>query len=95
MIFVLCTHLKKLQLRRFALRFIHSHSDATGVFRNVFLGTCRVDDFREPYALNMTPLPGSWNTESQTDREQGLHDLVMRNVLIVVLVNPPLSASER
>ena len=24
------------QLRRFALRFIHSHSDATGVFRNAF-----------------------------------------------------------
>ena len=24
------------QLRRFALRFIHSHSEATGVFRNAF-----------------------------------------------------------
>ena len=27
---------------RFALRFIHSHSEAPGVFRNGFLGNCRV-----------------------------------------------------
>ena len=27
---------KMLQLRRFALAFIHSHSGATGVFRNAF-----------------------------------------------------------
>ena len=27
----------RLYLRRFALRFIHSHSDATGVFRNAFM----------------------------------------------------------
>ena len=26
------------QLRRFALAFIHSHSGATGVFRNAFMG---------------------------------------------------------
>ena len=30
------------ELRRFALRFIHSHSDAPGVARNEFLG----NDFR-------------------------------------------------
>ena len=35
-------------LRRFALRFINSHSNATGVFRNAFLGNCRVDDVRQP-----------------------------------------------
>ena len=26
------------ELRRFALAFIHSHSGATGVFRNAFMG---------------------------------------------------------
>ena len=26
------------QLRRFALAYFHSHGDATGVFRNAFLG---------------------------------------------------------
>ena len=36
------------QLRHFALRFIHSHSDATGILRSVFLGNCCVDDFRQP-----------------------------------------------
>ena len=36
------------QLTCFALRFIHSHSDSTGIFRNAFLGNCRVDDFRQP-----------------------------------------------
>ena len=30
-----------------------------------------------------------------TDREQGMLDIVMHNVLIFVLVNPPLSACER
>ena len=38
----------KIQLRRFALRFINPHSDATGVFRTAFLGNCRVDDFQQP-----------------------------------------------
>ena len=33
-----------LELRRFALAFIHSHSGATGVFRNAFMGS-RGSDF--------------------------------------------------
>ena len=33
------------QLRRFALAFIHSHSGATGVFRNAFMVKSRGGDF--------------------------------------------------
>ncbi len=33
------------QLRRFALAFIHSHSGATGVFRNAFMEKSRGGDF--------------------------------------------------
>ena len=46
-----CVHIvviNEQEFRRFALRFIHSHSDATGVFRNAILGNCRVDNFRQP-----------------------------------------------
>ena len=32
-----CHHINVLELRRFALAFIHSHSGATGVFRNAFM----------------------------------------------------------
>ena len=35
----------RLYLRRFALRFIHSHSDATGVFPQCFYGICRGGHF--------------------------------------------------
>ena len=35
--FLICFLYFGKQLRRFALPFIHSHSDATGVFRNAFL----------------------------------------------------------
>ena len=37
-----------IELRRFSLRSIHSHSDTTGVFCNAFFGNCRVADFRQP-----------------------------------------------
>ena len=34
------------QLRRFARRFIHSHNDAAGIFRNALPGNCRVRVWR-------------------------------------------------
>ena len=87
------------QLRRFALAYFHSHGDATGVFSQCIPGNCRIEAFRQPCythcilsRLRRCRLNGTLIT---TDREQGMLDLVMHNVLLFVLVNPPLSACER
>ena len=45
------------------------------------------------YPLKMTPLLGY--RDADRDREQGILDIVMHNVLIFELVNPPRLSSER
>ena len=88
------------QLRRFALRFIHSRSDTTGVFRSAFreIVTLMTYGNRVRHILSSQderiPLPGVTGTLITTDREQGILDLVVHNVLIFVLINPPVSACE-
>ena len=83
------------ELRHFAVRFIHSHSDATGVFRNAFLENCHVEDFWQPCCYTHCILSRLCCCRVTgmliaADREQGILDLVMHNVLIFLLVNPPL-----
>ena len=85
--------------RRFALACFHSHGDATGVFSQCIPGNCRIDAFRQPCQTHCIlsrcrrcRLNGTLIT---TDREQGILDIVMHNVLTFVLVNPLLSACER
>ena len=38
----------KLELRRFAQAYFHSHGDATGVFSQCIPGNCRIDASRQP-----------------------------------------------
>ena len=61
------------ELRSFALRFIHSHSDATGVFSQCIPG--KLSRWRLPatvldtlYPLKMTPLPGYWDGDHDRPR---------------------------
>ena len=60
------------QLSHFSRKFIHLHSDATGVFRNAFhevvaLSTSgyRLDTL---YLIKMTPLPGYWDADHDRPR---------------------------
>ena len=87
------------QLRRFALAYFHSHGDATGVFSQCIPGNCRIDAFRQPCytqcILSRCCRCRLNETLTTTDREQGMLDIVMQNVIIFLLVNPPLLACER
>ena len=75
-------------MRCFILRFIHSHSDATGVFSSSLLGKCRVENFRQAclqldtlYPLKMTPLSGYWEVDSGRPS-------LLRDVIHACLQNP-------
>ena len=82
-------------MRRFALRFIHSHSDATSVFRNAFREVVSLTTSGNRVRHIVTSQDDATRTLITTDREQGILDLVMHYVLIFVFVDPSLSACER
>ena len=86
-----------LQLWRFALRFIHSHGDATGVFRNVHSWeivalTTSGNRVRHIVSSQDGVVTGTLITP---DQEQDILNLEMDSILIFLVVNPPLSACER
>ena len=93
------TWIQLTKLRRFALAYFHSHGDATGVFSQCIPGNCRIDAFRQPCYTHC--ILSRWRrsrlngTLITIDREQGMLDIVMHNVILFVLVYPPLSACER
>ena len=55
------------QLRCFVLRFINSHSDATGIFAmhfwEIIALTTSGNRVRPIVSLKMTPLPGYWDAD--------------------------------
>ena len=84
-----------MELRRFALLFIHSHSDATGIFRNAFCEIVAMTPSGDRVRHIVSSQDDAVAGLRLTDREQGILDLVMHNVLIFVLIYPQLSTCER
>ena len=82
--------------RAYILRFIHSYSDATGFFAMhsweivalITYGNRILSSWRRCRVILVFALV-------TIDREQGILDIVMHNVLMILLVNPPLSGCER
>ena len=85
-----------MELRRFALRFIHSHSDATGIFRNAFREivalTTSGNRVRHIVSSQDDAVVGLLVTGTliATDREQGILCLVMHSVVIFVINKSPM-----
>ena len=68
----LVTKHRTCQLTRFSLRFIHSHSDSTGVFRNAFSENVALTTFGNRldtlYHVKMKQLPGYWDADHDRPR---------------------------